>query len=98
MSAPLTKAQMAFELPQLSYVHTLTDEPVARPVQTESFATWLKGRVAAFRAWRENRLAMAELSNMTDRELLDVGLTRADCARLFDNRFNLDLRARARAF
>jgi uncharacterized protein YjiS (DUF1127 family) len=94
----MTKAQIAFELPQLSYVHTLRDEPVAAPRPEQGFATWLKGRIAAFRVWRENQRALAELNNMTERELLDVGLTRADCVRLFDNRFNMDLRARARVF
>jgi uncharacterized protein YjiS (DUF1127 family) len=98
MSAPLTKAQMAFELPRLSYIHTLTEEPAATPRPEQGFGIWLKGRIEAFRLWRESQRALADLSGMTDRELSDVGLTRADCARLFDNRLNVDLRTRVRAF
>jgi uncharacterized protein YjiS (DUF1127 family) len=37
---------------------------------------------------------IAELEGMSDRELLDVGLTRADIMRATDPRYNLDLRCR----
>jgi uncharacterized protein YjiS (DUF1127 family) len=31
-----------------------------------------------FRAWRERRAAIAELSNLSDRDLADIGLTRQE--------------------
>jgi len=98
MSAPMTKSQMAFELPKLSYIGTDWEEPAVQPRPEQGFATWVAARVRAFRARRENARARAELNNMTDRELNDVGLNRADVGRIFDDRFNGDLRLRPRAF
>ena len=100
MSAPLTKSQMAFDLPKLSYIDTRWEEPanqpVAKQVRERGFASWFAAPVRAFRTWREHGRAMAELHNMTDRELFDVGLNRGDFDRIFDNRFNQDLLSRGR--
>jgi uncharacterized protein YjiS (DUF1127 family) len=97
----MTKSQMAFELPRLSYIDTRWEEPdvlpAAEPVRKDGFASWVAARVVAYRTWRENARARAELSNMTDRELFDVGLNRGDLERMFDDRFNQDLVARSRA-
>lgn len=102
MSAPMTKSQMAFELPQLSYIDTRWEEPgiqpAAEPVRKHGFASWIARRVAAYRTWREDARARAELNRMTDRELFDVGLNRGDLDRIFDVRFNQDLLVRSRAF
>lgn len=103
MSAPMTKSQMmAFDLPKLSYINTHWEEPAvqtaAQPRREHGFASWIAARVAAFRAWRANARAFAELHHMTDRELFDVGLNRGDFDRIFDNRYNQDLRLRGRAF
>jgi uncharacterized protein YjiS (DUF1127 family) len=101
MSAPMTKSQMAFELPRLSYIDTRWEEPVVQPavepVREHGFASWIAARVAAYRTWRENVRARAELNNMTDRELFDVGLNRGDLRRVFDDRFNRDLLKRSSA-
>jgi uncharacterized protein YjiS (DUF1127 family) len=102
MSAPLTKSQMAFELPKLSYIDTRWEEPDVRqpsePVREHGFVAWIAASFEAIRARREQARAVAELNNMTDRELLDVGLSRGDFARIFDDRFNRDLVERSRAF
>ncbi|MDE8347151.1 MAG: DUF1127 domain-containing protein [Acidocella sp.] len=37
-----------------------------------------RGLLDSFRAWRERRAAAAELSNLSDRDLADIGLTRQD--------------------
>jgi len=91
----MTKGQMAFELPQLSYIDTRWEEPdfqpTVEPRREPGFASWIAARVAAYRAWRENARALAELNGMTDRELFDVGLNRGDLERMFDDRFNTDL-------
>jgi uncharacterized protein YjiS (DUF1127 family) len=104
MSAPITKSQMAFELPRLSYIDTRWEEPAvervqpaAEPTRRNGFTSWLAARVAAYRNWRANARALAELGNMSDRELFDVGLNRGDIERMFDDRFNQDLRSRGRA-
>jgi len=98
MSAPLTKSQMAFDLPKLSYIDTRWEEPavqlVAQPEPQHRFASWIAARIAGFRTWRENARAYSELNNMSDRELYDVGLNRGDLERIFDDRFNQDLRSR----
>jgi len=102
MSAPLTKSQMAFDLPKLSYIDTRWEEPAVRPasapVREHGFGSWVARQIAAFRGWRAQRRAMAELHDMSDRELFDVGLNRGDFDRIFDNRYNKDLRSRGRAF
>jgi uncharacterized protein YjiS (DUF1127 family) len=54
----------------------------------------MAGRVAALRVWNAQRQALGELSLMTDRELMDVGLNRGDFVRMFDDTANGDLRAR----
>ncbi len=98
MSAPLTKSQMAFELPRLSYIDTRWEEPVARPAaepaHKHGFASWIATRVGAYQTWRGNSRALAELNMMSDRELYDLGLNRGDFDRIFDDRFNQDLRTR----
>ena len=100
MSAPMTKSQLAFELPPLSYIDTRWEEPVVPPtvipVRQHGFASWIAARVAAYRTWREHARALAELSGMSDRELCDVGLTRGDLYRVFDDRLNQDLMERSR--
>jgi len=100
MSAPLTKSQMAFELPKLSYIDTSWEEPAvqsaATPVREHGIASWVAARIGAFRAWRAQVRAMAELANMTDRELFDVGLNRGDFGRIFNDRLNRDLLSRGR--
>ena|ERR1700674_3737701 len=102
MSAPLTKSQMAFDLPKLSYIDTRWEEPqvqvAPQPVRKHGFASWVASRINAFRTWRARSRAMAELSRMTDRELFDVGLNRGDFDRIFDDRFNRDLLERSRMF
>ncbi len=102
MSAPMTKSQMAFELPRLSYIDTSWEEPVVQP-ETEpkrehGFAVWVADGMTAFRRWRDNARALGELQHMSERELCDAGLTRGDVDRVFDNRFNQDLLARGRGF
>lgn len=100
MSAPMTKSQMAFDLPQLSYIDTSWEEPdvqpAAAPIREHGFASWIAARVHGYRAWREKARAYAELNRMTDRELSDVGLNRGDFDRIFDDRFNQDLLLRNR--
>jgi uncharacterized protein YjiS (DUF1127 family) len=93
----MTKSQMAFVLPDLSYIDTIREEPEVQqatlPTPRHGFASWIAERVEAVRARRANARALAELRGMTDRELTDVGLNRGDFDRVFDSRFNQDMRS-----
>jgi uncharacterized protein YjiS (DUF1127 family) len=94
MSAPIAKSQFAFELPNLTYVDAHLEEPALRIPTAPEKPHGLRALMAGFRAWREKQAAMAEMSVMSDRELADIGLTRSDLSRVFNDNFNLDLRAR----
>ena len=45
------------------------------------------GVVARLRAWLERRSVAAELNALSDRELADIGLSRADLGRVFEPAF-----------
>lgn len=94
MSAPLTKDQLAFELPSLTYVDTRLEDPVLPPRSRGTRPHGIRGWLAAFRAWHARRTAMAELGMLNDRELADIGLTRSDLPRVFNDDCNADLRHR----
>ena len=88
----------SFALPSASYIDTSLEDQNRvedmRPAHTGGFTEWLASRVAALRVWNAQRRALSELSLMTDRELMDVGLNRGDFSRIFDEAANTDLRAR----
>jgi uncharacterized protein YjiS (DUF1127 family) len=99
MSAPIGKNQLAFQLPNLSYIDVSLEEPnlrIANPVpRARARHPGLFARIASgFKARRNRRTMIAELEAMSDRELLDLGLTRADIMRAADPRYNIDLRCR----
>jgi uncharacterized protein YjiS (DUF1127 family) len=101
MSAHTANSRLSFELPSLSYIDAKWEEPnlreptvTPRAARKGSLATWLSRQVAAFAAWRLDREAAAELSAMSDRELMDIGLSRADVGRAFAPAYNQDLRQR----
>jgi len=101
MNAQITDSQFSYRLPSMSYIDAKWEEPslragVATPrvVRTGGLGAWLSRQAAAFVTWRRNREAAAELSAMSDRELLDIGLSRADIGRVFAAACNEDLRRR----
>ena len=101
MSAHTANSQFSFELPSMSYVDAKWEEPnLLAPASVPSvarkggLAAWLSRQVAAFVAWRRDSDAAAELAAMSDRELLDIGLSRVDVGRVFRPDFNEDLRQR----
>jgi len=97
MSAPIAKSQFAFELPNLTYVDASLEEANLRAASPPSKPHGLSAWIAAFRAWRRNRSALAELEMMSDRDLADIGLSHADVHRVFEAGYNQDLRDRAAA-
>jgi uncharacterized protein YjiS (DUF1127 family) len=99
MSAHTANTEFSFRLPSLSYVDAKWEEPnlrVGAPVEVRKpgLAGWLARRFAAFNAWRRDAIAAEELAVMSDRELIDIGLTRSDMNRVFEPAFNEDLRSR----
>jgi uncharacterized protein YjiS (DUF1127 family) len=101
MSAHTADSQFAFKLPSLSYIDAKWEEPnlrapaaTAGSVRKGGLAAWLSRQVSAFVAWRRDSEAAGELSAMSDRELLDIGLSRADVGRVFKPALNEDLRQR----
>jgi uncharacterized protein YjiS (DUF1127 family) len=94
MSAPIAKNQFVFELPNLTYVDASLEEAHFRATEPASKPHGLRAWIAAFRAWREKQAAIGELAVMTDRELADIGLNRADVPRVFDGN-NQDLLGRS---
>jgi uncharacterized protein YjiS (DUF1127 family) len=101
MSAHTANSKLSFELPSMSYIDAKWEEPNLRAPATPrrdagkgGLAAWLSRQVATFVAWRRDNEAAGELSAMSDRELLDIGLSRADVGRVFNPAFNEDLRRR----
>ena len=101
MSAHNATSPFSFELPSLSYIDAKWEEPNLRVpavpvsvVRKGGLAAWLSHQVAAFKAWRLERETAVELSSMSDRELLDIGMSRADVGRVFMPAFNEDLQRR----
>jgi uncharacterized protein YjiS (DUF1127 family) len=98
MSAHTADSQYSFQLPSMSYIDAKWEEPNLRAAQSVvrkgGVAAWLSGQVAGFLAWRRDSAAATELSAMSDRELLDIGLSRGDVGRVFAPAFNEDLRQR----
>jgi uncharacterized protein YjiS (DUF1127 family) len=102
MSAHTANSQYRFELPSMSYIDAKWEEPnllrtpTLEPsvVRKGGLAAWLSRQVAAFVSWRRDREASIELASMSDHELTDIGLSRADVSRVFKPDFNEDLRQR----
>ncbi len=101
MSAHTVDSQFSFKLPSLTYIDAKWEEPNLRAPaaapnagRNRGLAAWLSRRVAAFLEWRANREAAAELATMSDHELMDIGMTRADIGRAFSPGLNADLRQR----
>ena len=101
MSVQTVDSHFSFELPSMSYINARWEEPNLRIPATSpgsvpkgGIAAWLSRQVAVFAAWRLDTEAAGELSLMSDRELMDIGLSRADIGRVFNRALNEDLRQR----
>ena len=102
MSVHTADSQFSFKLPSLSYIDARWEEPNLRAKASSSpsearnsgLAGWLSRLVTTFQTWRLDNEAASELSLMSDRDLQDIGLSRADLGRVFDGTCNEDLRQR----
>jgi len=89
MNAQTAKDQFTYTLGNASYVDYLYDEPPVTVVKTPqpSIRQWLSRAVSAVVEWRRRQAVLQEMQMLTDRELADIGLTRADLPRVFDPAF-----------
>lgn len=93
MNAPLAKEQMALlmsdSLTMRDSYAPGTDGTVAeqRPSCFGRVATFCRNAIAALTEMPRRRAVLDELSVLTDRELADIGLNRAELDRVFDPAF-----------
>jgi len=99
MNAPLAKDQFTFSLGNMSYIGASYEDATAYPAQEARQASggWITRGVLAITEWYRRQTVLGEMEMMTDRELADIGLSRADVARVFDPAFVAD-RARGRDY
>jgi uncharacterized protein YjiS (DUF1127 family) len=100
MNAPTVDDQFGFSLGDLTYIDSTYDDEAASTivrVHTHRFAHWFSRLLPNVAEWQRRRAVMQEMAMMTDRELSDIGLSRADIARIFDPSFAAS-RARGRDY
>lgn len=99
MNAPAAKDQFEFSLGNLSYIGPRYEEPQTTRVNLPSGETksWFGRLVTAVADWRQRQLVLQEMQTMSDRELSDIGLSRAELGRVFDPSFAQD-HARSRDY
>ena len=80
MADPVNNSQMKIMIAEtMSYRAPVID----RPARTSLFRTLFSGLTAMM----HRRAVTNELAGLTDRELADIGLNRADVGHVFDARF-----------
>jgi uncharacterized protein YjiS (DUF1127 family) len=92
MNAPTAKDQFSFSLGNVSYIGPAYEDaqaPSVKPRQSGG-RPWFAAFVAAVSAWRQRQSVLQEMQLMTDRELSDIGLSRADLGRVFEPTFAAD--------
>jgi uncharacterized protein YjiS (DUF1127 family) len=99
MNAPVARDQFEFSLGNLSYIGPAYEDPQRAGVKPsgQEAGGWLHRLVMAVSAWRQRQAVLREMQTMTDRELADIGLSRADLSRVFDPAFAADY-SRARNY
>jgi uncharacterized protein YjiS (DUF1127 family) len=92
MTAQITNDQFNYSLGNVSYVDYSYDEPPARVIEipTLGIGKLLRRIVVAVAGWRRRQAVIREMETLTDRDLADIGLSRADLPRVFDPDFAAD--------
>lgn len=85
MNAPLTKEQIAL-LMSGTVTHRTPAVETTHPAAPNLFAR-MKLAAARLMELPRRRAVLDELSTLTDRELADIGLNRAELGQVFDPRF-----------
>jgi uncharacterized protein YjiS (DUF1127 family) len=90
MNASTANDQFAFSLGDLTYIDsTYDDESTASIVRARKheITRWFGCLLDRAAKWQRRGAVMQEMAMMTDRELSDIGLSRADIGRVFDPTF-----------
>lgn len=91
MNAPLSKEQLArLAVGSLDYHGEYVEglaAPIGGPAPEGIIARWMRVLGAWIAAYRERQAVISELSRLSDRELEDIGLNRANLDRVFDPEF-----------
>ena len=92
MNAPVAQDHFEFSLGSLSYIGPSYEEPQTARVNAPGgpAKSWFGRFMTAFAEWRQRQVVLQEMQTMSDRELSDIGLSRADLARVFDPKFAAD--------
>ena len=86
MNAPLPKHQISFTLGDLTYINSAYEDASPSVIEEgqQGIHAWISDLVARFTEWQDRRAVTERLAAMSDRELADIGLTRADLTPTFD--------------
>ena len=93
MNAPLAKEQiqllMSDSLTYRSPAGAGTDgtDMTSRPERPGALRQWINRAFAAIAAISRRQAVLRELTQLSDRELADIGLNRAELTRVFDPKF-----------
>ena len=90
MDAQIAQDQFSFSLGQLTYVGPFYGDDEAAPAAEAPHRGVLSRLRSRFAEWKHRRAVMLEMAMMTDHELSDIGLSRADLPRIFDPAFIAD--------
>lgn len=86
MTTHISKEELALMLPGTMY-HYFKDEPdyvVAQPAPRPGLLTRLRRALAG---WLQQHAEMQELANLSDAQLADIGISRAEASKVFDPDF-----------
>ena len=85
---------MTFSLGQQSYIGPAYEDVQRSAINqgVEQATGFFRRIFSAFVAWRQRQEVLREMQMMTDHELADIGLSRADLSRVFDPVFADDHR------
>ena len=87
MSAHVMKEEIALRMPG-SMAHYFRDEPMEAPApETPSLFARLGGALRWFLELPRRRAVINELAALSDHELADIGLNRAELELVFDHQF-----------
>ena len=98
MTAPINKNEFAFKLPEMLSYHSTWDDADYEPAQAARKRGWLSRLIALptrmVTAFAQRQRVMSELSRMSNRDLADLGLSRHDIPRVFDESFAVEYASR----
>jgi uncharacterized protein YjiS (DUF1127 family) len=93
MNAPIAKDQLSLSLGSLTYIDSAYDEDAPASIvvgRKDGDIGWLNRLLSRVAEWQYRRAVIQEMTMMSDHELSDIGLSRADLGRIFDPSFAAD--------